>query len=158
MISEGKQAPSFNLNDQSGKAHSLEQYRGSWVVLYFYPKDMTPGCTQEACDFRDNLARISSVGAVVLGVSADSEKRHTKFAEKESLNFPLLADVDHATCEAYDAWKPKKMMGHEFLGIVRSTFIIDPQGVVRKVYSPVSVKGHVDEVLRDLKALQVESA
>jgi len=154
MISEGQQAPAFELRDQDGNVHTLTQYVGSWVVLYFYPKDMTPGCTQEACNFRDNLARVQSVGAVILGVSADSEARHKKFAEKERLNFPLLADTNHAVCESYGFWKPKKMMGHEFLGIIRSTCIIDPHGVVRKIYSPVKVTGHVDEVLRDLKTLQ----
>lgn len=154
MIAPSQQAIDFQLRDQGGNTHSLKQYRGSWVVLYFYPKDMTPGCTQEACDFRDNLARLTSAGAVVLGVSADNEKRHQKFAVKESLNFPLLADTDYAICEAYGVRQPKKMMGHEFLGIVRTTFIIDPQGVVRKIYSPVKVTGHVDEVLSDLRALR----
>lgn len=154
MISVSQQAPTFELHDQHGETQSLARYAGSWIVLYFYPKDMTPGCTQEACDFRDNLARVQSAGAVVLGVSADSETRHKKFAEKESLNFPLLADTNHAVCEAYGVWSPKKFMGREFLGVVRSTFIIDPKGVIRKVYSRVSVKGHADEVLRDIKALQ----
>lgn len=154
MINIGDKAPAFALRDQTGTEHSLAGHAGSWIVLYFYPKDMTPGCTTEACDFRDNLSRLTSSGAVVLGVSADDEKRHKKFAEKESLNFPLLADTDHAVCEAYGVWKPKKMMGHEFLGIVRSTFLIDPMGVIRKIYSPVKVTGHVDEVLNDLKALQ----
>ncbi len=155
MINTGDKAPEFLLRDQENVEHSLARYAGSWIVLYFYPKDMTPGCTQEACDFRDNLARVTSAGAVVLAISADDEKRHQKFAQKEHLNFPLLADTDHAVCKAYDIWKPKKMMGHEFLGIIRSTFIIDAEGVVRKIYSPVKVTGHIDEVLSDLKALQI---
>ena len=154
QLKENQKAPSFALPDQDGKTHKLADYKGQWVLLYFYPKDDTPGCTKEACNFRDNLARVQSVGAVILGVSADSEARHKKFADKEHLNFPLLADTDHTVCESYGFWKPKKMMGHEFLGIIRSTCIIDPHGAVRKIYSPVKVTGHVDEVLHDLTALR----
>lgn len=146
-------APAFSLPDQTGTIRNLSDYAGKWVVLYFYPKDMTPGCTQEACDFRDNLNRITAHGAVVLGVSADDPKRHQKFIEKESLNFPLLADVDHTMCEAYGVWQKKKFMGREFDGIVRTTLIISPKGEVIRRYDSVSVKGHVDEVLQDLKEL-----
>lgn len=147
-------APAFKLTDQQGIERTLKQYLGSWVILYFYPKDMTSGCTQEACDFRDNLNRLKSKGAVVLGISADSQKRHQKFVEKESLNFPLLADEDHKVCLAYGVWQRKKMMGHEFDGIVRTTLIINPKGEVTKRYDKVKVAGHVDEVLKDLVALK----
>lgn len=153
MIAQGQQAPAFTLRDQDGTERKLSDYAGSWVVLYFYPKDMTPGCTQEACDFRDNIARVQSLGATVLGLSADPVKRHKKFAEKESIPFTLLADEDHVVCDAYGVWQQKQFMGRSFMGIVRTTVIVDPKGVVRKVYSPVSVKGHVDEVLQDLQEL-----
>jgi peroxiredoxin Q/BCP len=149
-IAEGSAAPSFRLPDQDGTIVDLEGLRGKTVVLYFYPKDSTPGCTAEACDFRDNFARIASKGAVVLGVSRDSARSHAKFREKQSLPFPLLVDEDAALCKAYGIWQKKKFMGREFLGIVRSTFLIDTAGVVRRVWSPVSVKGHVDEVLAAL--------
>lgn len=147
-------APKFSLNDQSSTTHTLDQYKGKWVVLYFYPKDMTPGCTMEACAFRDNVNRLTSANAVVLGVSADSEKRHKKFAENESLTFPLLADEDHKVCEAYGVWGKKKFMGREYDGISRMTFIISPVGDIVKKYEDVKVKGHVDEVLKDLGELQ----
>ena len=149
-IAEGSAAPSFRLPDQDGTIVDLEGLRGKTVVLYFYPKDSTPGCTAEACDFRDNFARIASKGAVVLGVSRDSARSHAKFREKQSLPFQLLVDEDAALCKAYGIWQKKKFMGREFLGIVRSTFLIDTAGVVRRVWSPVSVKGHVDEVLAAL--------
>lgn len=142
------------MPDQTGTLHSLSDYAGKWVVLYFYPKDMTPGCTVEACNFRDNLARVKGAGAVVLGVSADSVKRHAKFAEAEGLNFPLLADEAKTTLETYGVWQQKSMMGRKYMGIVRTTLLIDPKGVVRKIYENVKVNGHVDEVLRDLKDLK----
>ncbi len=145
------QAPGFNLHDQAGISHSLSDYAGKWVVLYFYPKDMTPGCTVEACNFRDNVNRLTNHGAVVLGVSADSVQRHAKFVEKHSLNFPLLADEDHAVCTAYGVWKRKKFMGREYVGIARTTVIITPAGEIAKRYDDVKVAGHVDEVLKDLE-------
>lgn len=146
-------APAFTLPDQQNNSHSLSDYAGKWVVLYFYPKDMTPGCTVEACSFRDSLNRIMSHGGVVLGISADSVKRHAKFVDQQSLNFPLLADEDHAVCEAYGVWKRKKLMGHEYDGIVRTTFIINPVGEIVKRYDEVKVSGHVDEILKDLEVL-----
>ncbi len=148
------QAPNFTLNDQTGVSHELKNYAGKWVVLYFYPKDMTPGCTQEACDFRDNINRLASANAVVFGISADDEKKHAKFAQKESLSFPLLADTDHAVCDAYGVWGKRKFMGVEYDGIARTTFIIDPAGDIAKKYDEVKVKGHVAEVLTDLAELQ----
>lgn len=147
-----KKAPHFTTQDQNGDTHTLSEYAGKWVVLYFYPKDMTPGCTVEACSFRDNLARITARGAVVLGVSADSVKRHAKFAENEKLTFPLLADEDKKICEAYGAIGKKKFMGREYVGILRNTYLIDPKGVIVKVYEGVKPAGHVDEVLNDLAA------
>lgn len=148
-----KPAPHFTAQDQQGKTHTLTDYQGKWVVLYFYPKDLTPGCTVEACSFRDNLARLSAKGAVVLGVSADSAKRHAKFAEAESLTFPLLADEDKKICEAYGAIGKKKFMGREYIGILRNTYLIDPKGYVVKVYENVKPAGHVDEVLKDLEEM-----
>ncbi|NBS69096.1 thioredoxin-dependent thiol peroxidase [bacterium] len=148
-----KPAPHFTTQDQNNKTHNLTDYLGKWVVLYFYPKDMTPGCTIEACSFRDNLHRITAKGAVVLGVSADSVKRHAKFAENESLTFPLLADEEKKICEAYGALGKKKFMGREYTGILRNTYLIDPNGSIAKVYENVKPAGHVDEIIRDLEVL-----
>lgn len=148
-----KPAPHFTTQDQNNKTHNLTDYLDKWVVLYFYPKDMTPGCTIEACSFRDNLHRITAKGAVVLGVSADSVKRHAKFAENESLTFPLLADEEKKICEAYGALGKKKFMGREYTGILRNTYLIDPNGSIAKVYENVKPAGHVDEIIRDLEAL-----
>ena len=148
-----KAAPAFTLPDQAGKTHSLSDYKGKWVVLYFYPKDMTPGCTVEACSFRDNEARLTKAGAIVLGVSADSVKRHAKFAQNESLNFPLLADESKEVCKAYASYGKKKFMGREYDGIMRNTFLIDPKGKIVKIYESVKPAAHVEELLADLKAL-----
>ncbi len=147
-------APAFSLADQEGKIHNLKDYAGKLLVLYFYPKDLTPGCTIEACNFRDNLARVRSAGAAVLGVSADSVKRHAKFAEVEKLNFPVLSDESHEMLNAYGVWQEKKMMGKKYMGIVRTTLIIDEQGMVRKIWTDVKVNGHVDEVIATLKELK----
>ncbi len=144
------QAPSFELPDQTGKVHKLSDYKGKWVVLYFYPKDMTPGCTVEACSFRDNEARLKSAGAVVLGVSADSVKRHEKFAKTEGLNFPLLADEAKEVCKAYQSFGKKKFMGREYEGIMRNTFLIDPTGQIVKIYTSVKPGTHVADILADL--------
>ncbi len=150
----GQKAPYFTTQDQEGKTQELTSYQGKWIILYFYPKDMTPGCTVEACNFRDNLARLTTKGAVVLGVSADSVKRHAKFAENENLTFPLLADEDKTICEAYGAIGKKKFMGREYVGILRNTYLINPEGIIVKVYENVKPAGHVDEVLHDLETLQ----
>ncbi len=149
-----KAAPKFSLLDQAGKMHSLTDYQGKLIVLYFYPKDMTPGCTIEACDFRDNLARVKNSGAVVLGVSADSVKRHAKFAAKEDLNFPVLSDESHDMLNAYGVWQKKKMMGQEYMGIIRTTLLIDAAGIIQRIWTDVKVTGHVDEVLAALKGLK----
>ena len=147
MTETGKIAPELKLENQDGETVDLRSLRGKWVVVYFYPKDSTPGCTTEACDFRDNFARLGSKGAVVLGVSKDSAKSHAKFREKQSLPFDLLVDADGLACEAWGVWRMKKFMGREGMGIVRSTFLVDPSGRIAKVWSPVSVKGHVQDVL-----------
>jgi peroxiredoxin Q/BCP len=147
MLSTGDAAPPFAAPDQSGTTRTLDDFRGRRLVLYFYPKDMTPGCTTEACDFRDNLARIASHGAQVVGISPDSVARHQKFTAKESLTFPLLADEDHAIAEAYGVWKEKSLYGRKFMGVERTTFIIDETGRIARVFERVRVKGHVDEVI-----------
>jgi peroxiredoxin Q/BCP len=150
MLKEGQPAPDFTLDDDQGSKVSLKDFKGKPVVLYFYPKDMTPGCTQEACDFRDNWALVKKKGTVVLGMSADPVKKHGAFKEKYKLPFTLLSDEDKKVLKAYGVWKKKKFMGREFMGIVRSTFLIDKAGKIQKIWSPVSVKGHVTEVLENL--------
>ena len=150
VVETGIAAPNFTLLDQDETPLDLKTLRGKWVVLYFYPKDSTPGCTVEACDFRDNFRRLSAKDAVVLGVSRDSAKSHSNFRAKKDLPFSLLVDAEAEVCKLYGVWQLKKFMGREFMGIVRSTFLIDPKGKIAKVWSPVSVKGHVDEVLAAL--------
>jgi peroxiredoxin Q/BCP len=150
----GGKAPGFRLSDDTGKTVALKDFSGKALVLYFYPKDDTPGCTQESCDFRDNLNRLTSSGAAVAGVSADSVASHAKFKAKHGLNFPLLSDPEHEALEAYGVWQEKSLYGRKFMGIVRSTFVIDGAGVIRAVFPKVSVTGHVDEVLAAVKALK----
>ena len=149
----GAEAPKFTLFDQDGKQHALENYRGRYVLLYFYPKDDTPGCTKEACALRDADPDFSTLDAIVLGVSADSVKSHKKFAEKYALTFPLLADENREVVNAYGVWGLKKFMGREYEGIMRTSFLIDPKGKVAKVYEKVKPEQHAQEVLTDLKAL-----
>lgn len=144
-------APDFTLSDETGQPHSLGDYAGSWLVLYFYPKDDTPGCTAEACSLRDARDDITALGAVVVGVSKDDAPAHEKFKAKHSLNFTLLSDPTGKTIEAYGAWG-KKMFGNE--GILRKTFIIDPQGQVVKAYGRVTPLGHGGQVVADVKQLQ----
>jgi len=154
MLTEGQKAPDFTLPTIGGKTISLADYAGKQsVVLYFYPKDNTPGCTKEACYFRDLEAEFAGVGAVVLGVSTDSVKSHESFAEKFHLPFPLLADENKEVVQAYGVWQEKKNYGKSYMGIVRTTFAIDKQGIVRKIWPKVSVEGHADEVLEVVKAL-----
>jgi peroxiredoxin Q/BCP len=150
MVQQGDLAPDFTLPADDGSSLTLRQLRGKRVVLYFYPKDDTPGCTTQACDLRDNLAALTGTGAVVLGVSSDSAASHVKFREKFGLNFPLLSDPEHAVAEAYGVWKEKSMYGKKFWGIERSTFIIDERGVVREAWRKVSPKGHAERVGRAL--------
>ena len=150
---EGKKAPEFELRDDAGNTVRLSDLRDRHVVLYFYPKDDTPGCTIEACDFRDNMARLQQRGAVVLGVSPDGEKSHQRFKKKFDLPFPLLVDEDHSVAEAYGAWGEKKRYGRTYQGIIRSTFLIGPDGSVQKAWTGISAMGHVDEVLSTLEEL-----
>ena len=150
---EEKKAPDFSLPADDGAKVKLKDFKGKPVVLYFYPKDDTPGCTKEACAFRDRKKELEKLGAVVLGVSADDVASHGKFRDKFKLNFPLLADVDHKTAEDYGAWREKNMYGKKSMGIQRSTFLIDGQGKVAKVWKKVSVDGHDDEVIEALGEL-----
>jgi peroxiredoxin Q/BCP len=150
-LSPGDKAPPFALADDTGRRTSLKDFAGKNLVIYFYPKDSTPGCTQESCDFRDNLNRLKAAGAAVVGVSADSVESHRKFKEKQGLNFPLLSDPDHEMLEAYGVWREKSLYGRKFMGIVRSTFLVDGKGKITRVFPKVSVKGHVDEVLSALR-------
>ncbi len=152
-IEEGQPAPDFSLRDDHGNTVKLSQLRGKPVVLYFYPKDDTPGCTKEACAFRDAKSDLAAHGAQLLGVSPDDVASHGKFRDKFALNFPLLADADHQLAERYGAWREKNMYGKKSLGIQRSTFLIDGAGVVRKVWKKVSVDGHDEAVLAALAAL-----
>lgn len=151
---EGMPAPEFQLPDEKGELVSLQDFAGEkYVVLYFYPKDATPGCTTQACDFRDANADFGKLNAVILGVSPDSRASHEKFIEKQGLPFSLLVDADHAVAEKYGVWKLKKNFGKEYMGIERSTFLIDPTGTVVKEWRKVSVKGHIQEVLTSLEQL-----
>ncbi|MFY4776510.1 thioredoxin-dependent thiol peroxidase [Metabacillus sp. RGM 3146] len=147
----GKKAPDFELQSDTGETVKLADFAGKYVVLYFYPKDMTPGCTDEACDFRDQHKSFEELDAVIIGVSPDPEERHQKFREKHDLPFLLLADTDHKAAEAYDVWKLKKNFGKEYMGIERSTFIIDKEGILIKEWRKVKVKGHVEEALNYIK-------
>lgn len=149
-LAPGDAAPAFEALDETGKRHALRDYKGKTVVLYFYPKDSTPGCTTEACDFRDLSPKYAKKGAVVLGVSADSAKSHQNFKTKQSLNFPLLVDEDKALAKAYGVWKEKSMYGRTFMGIERSTFVIGPDGRLAQVIRKVSVAGHAAAVLGGL--------
>ncbi len=152
MIPEaGTTAPDFTLLDQDGVSHTLSAHRGSRVLLYFYPKDDTPGCTKQACMLRDAMPSLSALDAVVFGISADSVKSHKKFAEKYGLPFTLLSDEDHVVSERYGVWGTKRMMGREYQGIKRTSFLIDRNGVIKKVYENVKPELHADQVLLDLK-------
>jgi thioredoxin-dependent peroxiredoxin len=151
MLKQGDKAPDFTAKDDQGHDLSLKDFRGKKVVLYFYPKDDTSGCTKEACDFRDNLGRIKRKDAIVLGVSPDSEKSHGKFKSKFDLTFPLLVDEDKKLVHTYGVWKEKSMYGRKYMGIERTTFVIDEQGKIAKIFPKVKVAGHVEEVLAALK-------
>jgi peroxiredoxin Q/BCP len=152
-LEEGAKAPAFTALADDGKKVKLSDFKGRPVVLYFYPKDDTPGCTKEACAFRDRIAELKSLGAVVLGVSCDDIKSHGKFRDKYQLNFPLLVDEEHKIAELYGAWREKNMYGKKSMGIQRSTYLIDSQGKIAKVWKRVSVDGHDEQVLEALKAL-----
>lgn len=147
-------AHNFSLTDQNGNFHSLTDYKGKWVVLYFYPKDDTPGCTKEACGFRDFAIEYSDKDIIILGVSKDSVASHKKFAEKYRLNFPILSDVSKEAIKAYGAWGKKKFMGREFEGTKRLTFIINPKGEVVKIYDKVNPLDHAQEIINDVSSLK----
>ncbi len=153
-LSIGDDAPDFCLPNQDGEKVCLRDFRGKWVILYFYPKDNTPGCTLEAKGFTDHLEEFQNLGAIVLGVSKDSVKSHKKFAEKHGLKITLLSDPEHKVIESYGAWGLKKRYGKESYGTIRSTFIIDPNGKIAALWYNVRVKGHVDEVKRRLEELK----
>lgn len=144
----GDQAPEINIKDQDGKTHQLADYKGKKLVLYFYPKDATPGCTAQACNLRDNIPALKKLGYEVLGVSADNEKSHQKFIEKQQLNFPLLADTEKELIQRYGVWGEKKFMGKTFDGIHRTTFIIDEQGKIADIITKVKTKEHTDQILK----------
>jgi thioredoxin-dependent peroxiredoxin len=154
MIEEGKKAPAFTLESSEGGKVSLKDLKGKIVVLYFYPKDDTPGCTREACEFRDTQAPIKKAGAVVYGVSGDSLESHDKFTKKYKLNFPLLSDPGNKVAESFGAFGDKVLYGRKFKGIIRSTFIIDGDGVVRKVFGRVKVDGHAAKVLEAVQKIK----
>jgi peroxiredoxin Q/BCP len=146
MVSVGDKAPEFCLPDQDNNKNCLKDYKGKWVILYFYPKDNTSGCTLEAKDFTCALDEFNKLNAIVIGVSPDSIDSHQKFISKQSLNLTLLSDMDHKALEKYGVWQLKKMYGREYYGVVRSTFLIDPKGKIGHVWSKVKVKGHVGDV------------
>jgi len=152
-LTEGTKAPVFTAATDGDGKFALKDVKGSWLVLYFYPKDDTTGCTRQACDFRDNMARITKAGVVLVGVSPDTVRSHDKFRTKYDLAFPLVSDPDHSICEKYDVWKEKSMYGRKYMGVERTTYIVNPKGKIVKTFSKVSVPGHVDAVLFSLEEL-----
>jgi peroxiredoxin Q/BCP len=148
----GSAAPALKGPTDEG-TFDLAAHRGHPVVVYFYPKDMTPGCTTEACDFRDRIPRLDKLGAAVVGVSKDSPKRHASFRAKEGLNFPLLSDEDGKICEAWGVWREKKNYGKTYMGIARATFLVDKNGKIARIWDPVKVNGHAEQVLEAVKSL-----
>ena len=151
MLNEGDKAPEFALKDQNGKTHKLSDYRGKTVVVYFYPKDDTPGCTKEACSIRDGWMELQKRGVIVFGISADDEKSHAAFAKKFNLQFPLLADADRKVINAFGAWGEKSLYGKIMQGIFRTTFIIDGNGVISKVIKKVDTEHHAEQILSEIK-------
>ncbi len=154
MLVINSEAVDFVLEDQSGKTVKLFDYKGSWVVLYFYPKDDTPGCTKEACSFRDNFHTLEKMGVSILGVSRDSVASHQKFADKYKLNFPILSDPDKKVIESYGAWRQKKFFGKSFDGIARMTYLIDPLSRIKKIYEKVNPLVHAGQIIEDMIALK----
>ncbi len=152
MLKVGSKAPLFSLESDEGKKVSLKDFAGKKVVLYFYPKDDTPGCTKEACSFTENIGVLRKSGAVVLGVSADSVESHKKFKNKYGLAFPLLSDPNRETIQKYDVWKEKNMYGKKMMGVERTTFVIDEQGKIAHIFPKVKVDGHTEKVLEKLKS------
>jgi thioredoxin-dependent peroxiredoxin len=152
-IPAGVPAPNFKLADENGEPHELKEYLGKAVVLYFYPKDDTPGCTKEACSFRDDYSAFTQAGVTILGISPDSSKSHKRFQEKYQLPFKLLADEGHHVCETYGVWGLKKNYGKEYYGVLRTTFVIDPDGMISRVFESVKPSDHAHEVLAALQEL-----
>ncbi len=152
MLTINTQAPDFTLPDQSGRPHSLSDYKGKYVLLYFYPKDDTPGCTTEACGLRDRMEELNNLNIQVLGVSKDDSNSHKKFAEKHGLTFPLLADVEKAVMNTYDVWGERSFMGKKYMGVSRSSYLINPAGQIIKVYEKVKPATHAEEVAADVAA------
>ena len=153
LIEPGRKAPAFTLKDQDGRTHRLSDYEGRPVVLYFYPKDDTPGCTKEACEFRDTLPKFKAGRAVVLSVSILDEASKAKFAKKYDLNFPLLADADHSVAEKYGVWQERSMYGRRFMGVARTTYLVGADGKVVRRWDKVKVEGHAAEILAAVQAL-----
>lgn len=153
IISLNQTAPDFSLPDQHGTMHKLSDQKGQWVLLYFYPKDDTPGCTQEACSIRDNFPKFADLKLNVFGISTDSVKSHGKFVEKYKLPFTLLSDEQKTVVDAYGVWGKKKFMGKEYMGTSRTSFLVNPEGKIAKIYQNVKPLAHVEEVLADLKDL-----
>lgn len=150
ILKEGDKAPDFDVKDQDGKLHLLSNYKGKKIILYFYPKDLTPGCTNESCNLRDNYAALKKKGFEVIGVSADTEKKHLQFIEKHNLPFSLLADTDKKVINAYGVWGPKKFLGKSYDGINRTTFVIDEKGIIIKTIDKVETKNHAAQILEAL--------
>ncbi|PID56403.1 MAG: thioredoxin-dependent thiol peroxidase [Ignavibacteriae bacterium] len=150
MIEVGKKAPAITLEDGEGNKRTLKEFLGKKVILYFYPKDNTSGCTTEACDFRDALPNFKKIDSVVIGVSPDSVESHKKFADKHELPFILLSDEEKKVLVKYDVWKEKSMYGRKYMGVVRTTVLINEKGVIKKIYNKVKVKGHVEQVAKDI--------
>lgn len=153
MIKVGNKAPAISLNDGEGNKRTLKEFLGKKVIIYFYPKDNTSGCTAEACDFRDAFPKFSKKKAVIIGISPDSVESHRKFSEKYKLPFILLSDVEKKVLDKYGVWQEKSMYGKKYMGVVRTTVLVDEKGVVRKIYPKVKVKGHVEEVSKDLEEI-----
>jgi peroxiredoxin Q/BCP len=153
-VAVGEKAPSFTLSGSDGEKHSLKDYTGKKIVLYFYPKDDTSGCTKEACSFRDNIAEIRKKGAVVIGMSADPVGAHQNFVKKYDINFPLLSDTEKKVLLSYGVWKEKSRYGRKYMGIERTTIIIDEKGVISHIFSKVKVDGHTEEILNALLSIQ----
>lgn len=153
MLETGTKAPDFSLPDQDGVMHSLSQYRGKKVILYFYPRDNTPGCTKQACGFRDLYPQFTEKGAVVLGVSKDSVASHKKFQEKYQLSFPILSDTELQVIQAYDVWKEKKLYGKVSMGVVRTTYLIDENGIISKAFGKVKAAQNPEQMLEELNAV-----
>lgn len=150
MLKTGEKAPDFKLNAEDGKIYSLKDFKGKKLVLYFYPKDMTSGCTAEACDFRDNIKLFQKKNTVIVGVSKDSMESHIKFKSKYELPFSLLSDESMNMLKAYGVWKEKSMYGRKYMGIERTTYIIDENGIIIEIYNKVKVKGHIEEILNKI--------